>query len=326
MGAVAVARALSALARMTAVVVAVAVVALACVDLAPGSPAERAALAAGLLPSGDRAPPDARAAIVRQVARARGLDRPWWRRAAAYVAGLAVLDLGGSWRDGRPVRELVAPALARTLALALAALAVALAVGLAAGAVAAARGGAAARAVAAIAAVAVAVPPAWLAIALLRALCYGRPFAWLPTGGLANGGAVLPVITLAFAPAFAVARYARAAVRDQLDAPWAVAARARGVPPARLVGVHALRAAGAPLSAAAVNAFVYLIGASVVVERAFGVRGLGGLIVDASARGDAPVVVGAAVATAAAIAAAATAGDAARRWLDPRQRRGRNGT
>ncbi len=309
-------------ARAVAIVFAVAVVAWLCSEAAPGAPGERAARAAGLLPADDSAvPAETRAAIVAEVAHAHGLDRSGPRRFARFIGGVLVFDFGRSWRDGASVRRRVGRALARTAALVAVALACAIAFGIGAAFAGARRPGKVLDVgLSGVAAIAVAVPAAWVGLIALRTFAYGSPWRWMPTGGLESLSAwVLPVFTLAVVPAFIMARYARAAVLEATRAPWAVAAVARGMSRPQLLQ-KALRTSAASLTAVSETLVVYLLGASVVVERVFDIKGLGHLLVDASARGDAPVVIGVTVAAGAVMAVASLASGLARSRLDPRLR------
>lgn len=306
--------------RALGVLIAVAVVAWSCAEAAPGTAGERAARAAGLLAADDSevAARD-RAAIVAAVEREHGLDRGLAVRVAGYLGGLATLDFGRSWRDGAPVRARLGRALGPTLVLVLAALALAVALGLGAALLAVDRGGAVDRGLSAAAALALAVPPAWLGVIALRTFATGAPWSVLPTGGLDTLAAgVLPIATLAVVPACFLARFARAELSRALREPWALAVLARGASRRRLVYVHALRASLAGLAAVGVNLVAYSLGASLVVERVFGIRGLGSLVLDASARGDAPVVVGATLVAGALVALASLLADVAVSALDPR--------
>src|SRR5215468_5576368 len=45
-------------------------------------------------------------AMVAELKRFFGLDRPWWVQYGAWIAGLARGDLGTSWRTGKPATNL----------------------------------------------------------------------------------------------------------------------------------------------------------------------------------------------------------------------------
>ena len=311
------------LARLVVVVMAVAVLSWLLVEAAPGSPGERAARAAGVLPPDDAGVSEAlRARLIEQVVREHDLDRSLPVRIAGYLGGLVRLDFGRSWRDGEPVAGRLAEALAPTVFLVGTALLLALLLGLGAALLSARRpGGPLDLGLAGLAALALALPPVWVAIAALRLLAAGQPWHLLPAAGLDSAAAaVLPLLTLALVPGFVIARHARAALIDALDAPWTIAARARGASRWRVVAVHGLRVALPAVAPLVVVLTAYLLGATVVIEQVFAIRGLGSLLVDAAARGDAPVVVGVSVVAAALLALVSALVDLGAVRLDPRLR------
>ncbi len=312
---------LAALLRVVVTVLLVAAVASMLAESAPGSAAERAAAAAGVVPPDDaRVPAALRRAVVGDVARDRGATGSAAERVWASVRGAPTLDFGRSWIDRRPVRAHLRRTAPPTLELVLLSLLVALALGVGVALVAARRPGSAGDALlGAAAAVAVSLPPVWLGLLLLRTLAAGEPWRWFPIDGM-NGaaGLVLPVVTLALVPAFVIARHTRAELVAARTAPWAVAARARGCSEWRVLAHHALRAQAGALAPLLVALTAYLLGASVVVERLFGIGGLGSALLDAAGRGDQPVIVGVSVVYALVIALASAGVDLGRRALDPR--------
>ena len=299
---------MTSLLRAAATLLALAVAGWWCLEAAPGHPAEAAARAAGLVPADPSAiQPGARRAIVDRVARREGLDRPAAVRFGAFVTAALRGDLGRSWRDGSPVTRHLGRTLPVTLGLVGAALVVAFAVGVL-GALLAAAGARrwpdfVARALAVIA---LSVPPAWAAVLALRA---------------GPGSSALAVLCLAYVAAALVARHGRGALLAAAAEPFALAARARGASDARVLGVHALGVSAAPLAALAAVVVPYLVGASLVVERAFDLRGLGALLLDAAAAGDAPIILGATLAAGGIVAIASLAADALAALADPRLRR-----
>src|SRR5262249_40135544 len=159
-------------------------------------------------------------------------------------------------------------ALPVTLALLFAAFTAAYLAGLAAAfAAAAAPGRLADRAVGVGAAVALALPTAWVAILALRTFSGGHPWSWFPPSsrGGSAAGVALPIGSLALVAAAVVARHARAALIAGRGGMVAVAARARGASEARVLGVHAMALAQAPLVALAAAIVPQLLGASLIV-------------------------------------------------------------
>lgn len=299
--------AIGAAVRVIAAVIAVAVIAQLLVAASPGRVGERAARAAGVLPPGDSQIPGAvREQLIAEVEARHGLDRPLAWRIAASIGRLATGDLGLSWRDRRPVSAIAGAGAARTLPLIAAALLLAVFAGAGAALQIARRRGRLAAAIgsAAISA-ALVTPPVWLALLLL---------------GLGGPELVLAALSLAVLPAAIIARHAAAVLERTLAAPWAIAARARGVSEARLAGRYGLREIGAEIAPLAAPLVGYLLGAAMVVETVFGIRGLGAELAGASGRGDAPVVVGLSIICALAVALAGVAGQIVCRRCDPRLR------
>ncbi len=272
-------------------------------ELAPGSPAERAAAASGTLPADARA--EERRAVIAEAARVHDLGGAAPARIARATARLAILDLGTSWRDRREVRGILADGLPVTARIALVAMLLALGGGAVAGGFAArVRGRLSVGAIGLATALGAALPAAWLAILLVDA------------GGR---GELAAAFVLAIAPAAAVAVQVRAALAGFLDGPIAAAARARGCTEGQ-VASHGLRLALPGLAPLITTVGAYALGASVVVERAFALPGLGRITLDAAARGDAPVLAGVAALAGAFVAALSVIAEAVASAADPRLR------
>ncbi len=174
--------------------------------------------------------------------------------------------------------------------------------------------------ISAAALVALAVPVFVLGPLLIRFFAVG--LGWLPAG-LWEGPEhlVLPALTLGIPVGGAAARFWRAALDEELESPSCLAARARGLGSVRTVWKHAaprslpllLNYLG-PLAAG-------LVTGSVVVEKVFGVPGMGRFFVDSALARDYPVVIGATLAYAIVLLAVHTAADLAHLRLDPRLRK-----
>jgi peptide/nickel transport system permease protein len=277
-----------------------------CIELSPGDVRERAARVAGMLPAeGARVDAAARVRAIEAVAAARGVGATPVRR----IFGLSTR----SWRDGRSVAAVVGEALPATLGLCALAGLFAVMAGLLGALLAASRRGAD-RVLGVLAAVALAAPVAWVAVLALRVFAWGRPWRLAPV----RGGWWLPGACLGLVAAALVQRHGRAALLEALAAPFAQAARARGAGRARVLAVHALAAARAPLVALVPILVAYFFGAVAVIERAFDVPGLGALLLDAAASGDAPVVVAGTLTVGAAVVLASLVAEALAPRVDPR--------
>ena len=138
-----------------------------------------------------------------------------------------------------------------------------------------------------------AVPNFWFAILLV--LLFAVTLGWLPSGGfdgwqagIGSGLAslILPALALGLPEAAILARVTRSAVLEQLGADFVRTARAKGVPEARVLAVHVLRAAFIPVLTVMGLQIAILLAGSIVVERIFFLPGLGKLIYQAVGQRD----------------------------------------
>jgi len=99
---------------------------------------------------------------------------------------------------------------------------------------------------------------------------------WLPVAGWgAPEYVVMPAIVLALRPAALIARMTRSSMLETLRQDYIRAARARGLSPARILGVHALKNAFLPVLTSAGVSLGYLLAGSFVVETVFRIPGVG---------------------------------------------------
>ncbi len=87
--------------------------------------------------------------------------------------------------------------------------------------------------------------------------------------------AVLPVITLTLVTCATWSRFQRAAMLDVLNSDYIRLARAKGLPPRRVLFVHALRNALIPVVTVVAIDFAALIGGALVTEIVFSWNGMG---------------------------------------------------
>ncbi len=224
-------------------------------------------------------------------------------RYAGFVGRLVRLDLGISERDGRPVTEKLGRALGPTLLLGSAALALAFGLGVPLGLLSARReGGALDHAIGLGLFLLAAVPSFWAATLALVFLAGPGAF---PMQGLVSAGAaelgpvgraldllwhlVLPVTCLGYGILVVVARQMRAAAAAALASDWFRTLRAQGLSRRRLT-VRLLRNALLPVVTLLGLELPILVSGSVIVERVFGIPGLGLLLAEAVLQRDQPVL------------------------------------
>ena len=142
----------------------------------------------------------------------------------------------------------------------------------------------------------------------------------MSTGMRSTELSVLPVICLTYPTLAFATRQVRTAMESALSQDFVKAARARGVSESRVIWQHGFRNALLPLVTVLGLQLPHLISGSVVVERVFGIPGMGSLAVEAVGLRDYPVVMGIATMTAMATLVAMLLVDLAYLVIDPRLR------
>ncbi|MFS0738136.1 ABC transporter permease subunit [Sphingomonas sp. 1P06PA] len=255
--------------------------------------------------------------------RAYGLDLPLPAQMLRYLGRLAHGDFGPSlvYRDFT-VTDLVAQGLPVSLTLGALALIVALAIGIGAGLWSAARaGGTVDHAIMAAATLATALPS--FVTGPLLALIFALWLGWLPVSGWGDGAPanlVLPVLALALPVVGAIAKLTRAGLATALAQDHVRTARARGLPPIRVLARHALRPALVPVASYLGPAAAGLLTGAVVIETVFALPGLGRYFVQGALNRDYPLVLGVVTLYAGLIILFNLAADLLYGWLDPRMR------
>ena len=137
------------------------------------------------------------------------------------------------------------------------------------------------------------IPPFVAAVALIAVFAVG--LAWFPTTGAGEGIAdrlyhlTLPAIALAVGSIAGMTRVTRQSMVSQADSPHVDVARTRGLPNTYIVRQHMLRNAAAPIITMAGLITAGTIAGTVLVEEAFGLSGVGKLLIDAIDQRDMPV-------------------------------------
>ena len=246
-------------------------------------------------------------------------------RSCAAVAGGVHLDLGYSFYYRKPVIDLLAAKIPRSIELALAALLIQLTLGVSLGIGAAAKRGTAWDDAAMSASLLGASAPTFL-IGLLLQYIFAYKLGLLPFDGYGATTAdhlrslLLPSLTLGLFGSAIYARLTREEVASALGQDFARAAKARGASAARVLVVHALRNALGPLTTMAALDLGTMVSGAVVTERIFRWPGVGQLAIDAVLNRDGPVIFGTVLFSAAAIVAATLTLDIVDVIIDPRPR------
>lgn len=274
--------------------------------------------------AGDSATPEQVAAIRADL----GLDQPWYQQYWDWLMGVVRGDFGNSLIDHSAVLPLVGDRLGVTLSLALVATVIGLVLGISAGTIAALRSDSLLdRAITILSSVALAMPAFWIGLILVAvfALQLGWfpatgyvPFTTDPMGWLSS--VILPGLSLGLIVTAMLARHARASMIQVLQMPHVRTSRAMGLPARSVIGRHALKSALSPVITTMGFQFAYLLGGAVVVERVFGIPGMGDLALNAVISGDMPIIQAIVLTTGLCVALAQLAVDIAYGYLNPKVR------
>jgi peptide/nickel transport system permease protein len=237
-----------------------------------------------------------------------GTDLPLGTVLVRFLGGALRGDLGTSLAAGRPVTTVLAERLGPTLLLGGLTLLVHFTVGLALGLWTALHPRTLrARIIGGLALVGYALPS--FVIGLVLVWLFALTWGWFPPAGYGDplmspeAGTwahladrvrhlTLPLVTMVLATIAVPIRHQRAAVDDTRDAPWVVAARARGVSPLRVAIHHIWRPALTPIVTLLGLWLPMLVGGAVFVEAVFAWPGLGTLIAEATGQRAVPRGVG----------------------------------
>jgi peptide/nickel transport system permease protein len=249
-------------------------------------------LIASLLPGdlaytmlGDQATPEKVAALRAEM----GLDLPIWQRYLLWLWDVMQGDLGRSFRTGETVLNAVLERLPISIELMALAMGTALLIAIPLAILCAARSGTAVdRFVTGLAFGKLSLPPFMVAILLIYLLAVELnllpatgyvPFTEDPVGNLRC--MVLPALTLAFAEWPALMRVLRSDMIATLQEDYIAMAKAKGLRPARILLVHALKPSSLTLVTVAGINIGRLIGGTVIVETIFALPGIGRLLIGA---------------------------------------------
>jgi len=251
--------------------------------------------------------PEADAAERARAIAALGLDKPLWQQYLNFLFGLLHGDFGRSFVYNEPATRVIMQRLPATMELAIAAVLISVLLGLPAGLYAGLRPNSPlARGLMAGSILGFSLPSFWVGLMLI--MVFAVQLGWLPSSGrgatvgvlgvqwsfLTRDGLlhmIMPACNLALFNASLILRLARAGVREALPSDYVRFARAKGLSPARVIGVHVMKNIMIPVVTVVGLELGTTIAFSVVTETIFAWPGMGKLIIDSINLLDRPVIV-----------------------------------
>ncbi|MFG6446047.1 ABC transporter permease [Microbacterium sp. P07] len=228
-----------------------------------------------------------------------GLDRPIIEQYLDWLGHAVRGDLGTSSSQNTGVLELLTTRLPVTVSLALGAVIVAAVIGATLGILAAIRPGITDRALQIFMVLGFGLPNFW--IAMILALVFAVQLGWFPATGYVPflsspagwlQSIVLPVIALSIGSIAAIAQQLRTSVITVSSQDYIRTLRSRGLPRWRILLTNVLRNSSPPALTMLSLQFIAAMSGAAIIERVFGLNGIGSVAINASGNSDIPVIMG----------------------------------
>lgn len=230
-----------------------------------------------------------------------GLDQPLWKQYTDYLWGVIQLDFGPSMKTlGKSVNDMIADGLPISLSIGFLSMTLALIVGTALGIFAGLRQNTTGDyTVMGFAMAGISIPtfvsgPILILIFALGAGIFAvGGLGTYPNIGMNLHNMTLPVVTLALPQIAIISRLMRASVIETMRSGHIRTARAKGLSERQVIMKHALPSAILPLVSYAGPAMARVMTGSLVIEKIFGLPGMGTYFVDGAINRDYTLVMGA---------------------------------
>jgi peptide/nickel transport system permease protein len=266
--------------------------------------------------AGPRAPEE----TVARIRELWGLNDPLPVQYVRYLERAIQGDLGNSTRDKRPVLQAVLDRLPASIQLAIAGLCVELIIGVPLGILAALYPGSWIDRIATLLAlIGISIPQ--FALGLVALYLFGFVIPIFPLGGYGTiRHLILPALVLGVGGSAFYSRLLRNSILDIMREDYVRTARAKGLPPRRVLTKHILRNAMLPVVTLAGLDLALLLGGVVVIEAVFGWPGIGLQAWTAIRNQDTPMIMGTVLFASSAVVFLNLAVDMLYVSLDPRVR------
>ena len=251
--------------------------------------------------------PEADQAEIERTIKALGLDKPIHEQYLFFLKGVATGDFGKSFIFGEPALKLILHHMPATIELALVSLIMAIVLGIPLGLYAGLfPDQRVSRGIMAASILGFSLPTFW--VGLMMIMLFAVYLGWLPSTGRGDTAVFLgiesslwtrdglshlfmPALNLALTNISLVIRLTRAGVREAMHQDYIKFARAKGLKPRRVIGVHLMKNILIPIITVLGLEFGSLMAFSVVTETIFAWPGMGKLLIDSLLQLDRPVVV-----------------------------------
>jgi peptide/nickel transport system permease protein len=267
----------------------------------PGTPltTDPAMMNPGKMPSQDD---------IKRWERLYGLDKPWYQAYFIWLSNTVRLDLGRSIpQNNKPVTELIAERAPATLMLSVTSIILAYALSVPLGLWTTVRSGTLRERAVSTALYMLYSLPAFVAALYLQLLFYSK-LGWLPLFGMYSDNydslstvgkawdvlkhAIMPIACFTYGSLAFDTRFIKANLQEVIRQDYIRTARAKGVPPGRVIWHHAFRNTLIPFVTLLGLALPSLLGGAVILEQIFGWPGMGRLYFEAIGQRDYDTIMG----------------------------------
>ncbi len=257
--------------------------------------------------------------IIESMKRYYGLDKPIWQQYTIYLKNLLHGDLGYSFKYvGRSANSIIRDGFPISLTLGLEALFLAITLGITFGSISALKRGRWQDQLTMIAAVFGISVPSFILATLLQYV-FAMQLDWLP---VARWGSVqqsiLPALALSALPTAIIARLTRSSMVEVLQQDYILTAKAKGLSTFQVVFKHALRNTLLPVVSYLGPLTANVLTGSFVVEKIFGIPGLGQWFVLSVSNRDYSLIMALTIFYSAFLMLSVFIVDILYSWLDPR--------
>jgi peptide/nickel transport system permease protein len=262
------------------------------------------------------------------VRRDLGLDRPAYERYLSWVGSAVRGDLGDSYKQKRPITEVVRPRLSNSAILAVFAFLVAVPAAVIIGVWTGVRRDTwGDRAISIGSLVAISLPEFVTAVLLI--VIFSSTLGWLPSSSIILPGTspltrpeilVLPALTLTGVLFAYIMRMTRANVIEAMQSNYVRTAILKGLPMRRVLFRHVVPNAMLPTISVIAANIGWMLGGLIIVENVFAYPGLGRLVLEATQSRDVPLLQSVTLLIAATFAFSNLAADLCYAALNPRIR------
>ena len=248
-----------------------------------------------------------------------GMDKPLMEQYATYLKDVVTkFDFGPSLTQrGRNVIDIIVDGMSVSIKLGLTAAFAALIIGVVLGALAALRRNSIPDKIIMVISTAFVSMPSFIMGSLLLVL-FAIKLRILPANGVAQGGLILPVVTLALYPMAYITRLTRSSMLDVLGQDYIRTARAKGVSGKDIIFGHAIKNYLIPVITYFGPMLAYIVTGSLVVEQIFAVPGIGRAFVNSITGRDYPLIMGTTIVLAVLIVVMNLVSDILYKVVDPR--------